>query len=74
MVMSAGDHVASLARPSGNITGLSEQYSDLLPQWLELLKDAVPRASRVGVLIMTPFGPAGGDLGKSFSRQPRSCG
>jgi len=42
--------VASLARPGGNITGLSEQYTDLVLKWLELLKEAVPQASRVGVL------------------------
>jgi putative tryptophan/tyrosine transport system substrate-binding protein len=47
--------VASLARPGGNITGLAEQYTDLGPKWLELLKDAVPQASRVGVLTMPPF-------------------
>ena len=45
--------VASLARPGGNITGLSEQYADLVLKWLELLKDAVPQASRVGVLTMS---------------------
>jgi putative tryptophan/tyrosine transport system substrate-binding protein len=55
MAMSAGDHVASLARPGGNITGLTEQYSELLPKWLELLKEAVPQASRVGVLTMPPW-------------------
>jgi putative tryptophan/tyrosine transport system substrate-binding protein len=45
--------VASLARPGGNLTGLSEQYADLVPKWLELLKEAVPQASRVGVLTMS---------------------
>src|SRR5262245_4367067 len=45
--------VASLARPGGNITGLSEQYGDLVLKWLELLKEAVPQASRVGVLTMS---------------------
>jgi putative ABC transport system substrate-binding protein len=44
--------VASLARAGGNITGLSEQYPDLVLKWLELLKEAVPQASRVGVLTM----------------------
>ena len=53
MVIGAGDFVASLARPGGNITGLSTQYSDLVPKWLELLKEAVPQASRVGVLTMS---------------------
>jgi putative tryptophan/tyrosine transport system substrate-binding protein len=42
--------VASLARPDGNLTGLSEQYADLVLKWLELLKETVPQASRVGVL------------------------
>ena len=45
--------VASLARPGGNITGVSEQYTDLVSKWLELLKEAVPQASRVGVLTMS---------------------
>jgi putative ABC transport system substrate-binding protein len=46
--------VASLARPGGNITGLSEQYADLVLKWLELLKEAVPQASHVGVLTILP--------------------
>src|SRR5262249_27133401 len=52
--------VASLARPGGNITGLSEQYTDLVLKWLELLKDAVPQASRVGVLTMSTLWPVQG--------------
>jgi ABC-type uncharacterized transport system substrate-binding protein len=47
--------VASLARPDGNITGLSEQYTDLVLKWLELLKEAVPQASRVGALTLPQF-------------------
>jgi putative ABC transport system substrate-binding protein len=48
----AEDHgfVASLARPGGNITGLSSQSADLSGKWLEFLKDVVPSASRVAVL------------------------
>ena len=42
--------VASLARPGGNITGLSFQTGALSGKWLELLKDAVPSLSRVAVL------------------------
>ena len=49
--------VASLARPGGNLTGLSEQYADLVLKWLELLKEAVPQASRVGVLTMSTLWP-----------------
>jgi len=42
--------VASLARPGGNITGLSGLASELNTKRLEVLKDAVPRLSRVGIL------------------------
>ena len=42
--------VASLARPGRNITGLSNLSSDLSGKRLELLKETVPRLSRVGVL------------------------
>jgi len=49
--------VTSLARPGGNLTGLSEQYADLVLKWLELLKEAVPQASRVGVLTMSTLWP-----------------
>ncbi len=42
--------VASLARPGGNITGLSDAHGDLVPKRLELLKEVVPSASRVAVL------------------------
>jgi putative ABC transport system substrate-binding protein len=43
--------VASLARPGGNITGLSDGHADLAPKRLELLKEFVPSVSRVGVLF-----------------------
>ena len=46
--------VASLARPGGNLTGLSLMGSELEGKRLELLKEAVPTVSRVGVL----FNPA----------------
>jgi len=42
--------VASLARPGGRITGLSFQTDELSSKWLELLKEALPSASRVAVL------------------------
>src|SRR6266481_981224 len=47
-------HVASLARPGGNITGLTMLLTDLVAKQLEILKEAVSQATRVGVL----FGPA----------------
>ena len=42
--------VASLARPGGNVTGLSTLATELNTKRLEVLKDAIPRLSRVGVL------------------------
>jgi ABC-type uncharacterized transport system substrate-binding protein len=42
--------VASLARPGGNITGLSYMSSDLSGKRLELVREVVPRMSRVAVL------------------------
>ena len=46
--------VASLARPGGNITGLTSMSGDLGPKHLEMLLSMVPRLSRVAVL----FNPA----------------
>src|SRR5262245_49602179 len=42
--------VASLARPGGNITGLTIVSPDLSGKRMELLREMVPRLSRVGVL------------------------
>jgi putative ABC transport system substrate-binding protein len=42
--------VESLARPGGNITGMSSMYPELGAKRLELLKDMVPTAARVAVL------------------------
>jgi len=55
IVMASADPVGeglieSLARPGGNVTGLADAHADLAPKRLELLKEIVPRASRVAVL------------------------
>lgn len=42
--------VGSLARPGGNITGLTVQATELQGKALQLLKEAVPTASQVAVL------------------------
>lgn len=52
--------IASLARPEGNLTGLSLQYTDLAGKRLELFREALPSLRRLGT----------GDLG--YSRQPRA--
>ncbi len=43
--------VSSLARPGGNVTGLSVVVPELVGKSLELLKQAVPRVSRVAILL-----------------------
>jgi putative ABC transport system substrate-binding protein len=43
-------YVASLARPGGNITGLTQVTAELSGKRLELLKETVPGLSRVAVL------------------------
>jgi putative ABC transport system substrate-binding protein len=43
-------HVESLARPGGNVTGLTNLTRELGGKRLELLKEAVPKLSRVAVL------------------------
>jgi ABC-type uncharacterized transport system substrate-binding protein len=50
-------HVASLARPGGNITGLTTILTDLVAKQLEILKEAVPQATRIGVLF-SPTAPS----------------
>jgi putative tryptophan/tyrosine transport system substrate-binding protein len=42
--------VASLARPGGNVTGLSSLGTELNTKRLEILKDTVPKLARVGLL------------------------
>ncbi len=49
--------VASLARPGGNVTGLSLQASELAGKRLELLREVVPRLGRVAIMgnVGNPF-------------------
>jgi putative tryptophan/tyrosine transport system substrate-binding protein len=42
--------IASLARPGGNITGLSDPSAELHGKRLELLKETVPQSARIAVL------------------------
>jgi putative ABC transport system substrate-binding protein len=55
VMMAVGDAVAeglvaSLARPGGNVTGFSSLAPELNTKRLEILKDAVPKLQRVGLL------------------------
>ena len=64
-MMTTADPVAaglidSLARPGGNITGLTLLIRELTGKQLELLKEVVPAASRVGFLLDADSNPARG--------------
>ena len=52
--------VPSLARPGGNITGLSNQTADFEAKRLELLRALVPQVARIGLLynMANPYYPA----------------
>jgi putative tryptophan/tyrosine transport system substrate-binding protein len=43
--------VGSLARPSGNVTGLTNFVSDVVGRRLQLLKELIPELSRIGQLV-----------------------
>ena len=43
--------IASLARPGGNITGLSATVTEIYPKRVELLKELVPKATRIVALF-----------------------
>ena len=46
--------IASLARPGGNVTGLTTYAPELVGKWLQLLKEAAPKTSQVAVLLDSP--------------------
>jgi putative ABC transport system substrate-binding protein len=49
--------IASLAQPGGNLTGVTDIARELAGKRLELLKETIPKVSRVGVLLWKPAGP-----------------
>ncbi len=63
--------VASVARPGGNITGSTFFFPEINAKRLELLKEAVPRASRVA-LLLNPDNPAKEPLLKAMEAAARS--
>jgi putative tryptophan/tyrosine transport system substrate-binding protein len=79
-------HVASLARPGGNITGLSMLLTDLAAKELEILTEVLPQVKRIGVLwnpttpshvpavrqSRTPAKSSGSSLSWCLSEPPRT--
>jgi len=66
VMTNAGDSVAaglvaSLPRPGGNVTGFSSLNTELNTKRLEILKDAVPKLARVGLLWQS-----GGGIGQDL--------
>jgi ABC-type uncharacterized transport system substrate-binding protein len=59
-----GGLVASLARPGGNVTGLSIQAADLANKRLELLREVVPRLRRLALMGNVGFAEAVLEMGE----------
>jgi putative ABC transport system substrate-binding protein len=66
-------HVESLPQPGGNITGLTLVLTDLVAKQLELLKEAVPHATRIGVLS-SPAAPSYGPAVQALETAGKTLG
>jgi putative ABC transport system substrate-binding protein len=65
--------VASLARPGGNVTGFAILTTDLETKKLELLREAIPGVSRIGVL-WNPDNPVWASAWKQLPNAAQSLG
>jgi putative ABC transport system substrate-binding protein len=65
--------VANLARPGGNVTGLSLMHPELSRKRLELLKEVVPKVSRVAILS-NPSNPIAPPLLRETEAAARGLG
>jgi putative ABC transport system substrate-binding protein len=65
-------NVKSLARPGGNVTGLSNLTPDLIGKCMQLLKEAVPGATRVAVLTHPSSATAKTD--KDYATRAQTAG
>jgi putative tryptophan/tyrosine transport system substrate-binding protein len=65
--------VASLARPGGNLTGINMFSAELVAKRLDLLRELVPGAARVGVLV-NPAGPDAGTTLRDVEPAARAIG
>ena len=69
----AAGFVASLARPGGNITGISNMMPDLVGKQLDLLKEVLPKISRVA-LLWNPANPGNAALLRQAQDAARALG
>jgi putative ABC transport system substrate-binding protein len=65
--------VESLARPGGNVTGLSLMAVDLSGKRLSLFKEAVPKLARVAIVI-DPRDPFVRSLGAAYEKAAKAAG
>ena len=63
--------VPSIARPGGNLTGLTFFFAEICAKRIELIKEAVPAATRLGVLV-NPANPSGKAALTTMQRTARS--
>jgi putative ABC transport system substrate-binding protein len=68
----AAGFVASLNRPSGNVTGVTLISSELAPKRLELLRELVTTATKIALLVNpnNPASPKAGNTGRRGRRPP----
>ena len=76
VVMAAADLVSSglvpsIARPGGNLTGLTFFFAEICAKRVELIKEAVPGVTRLGVLV-NPANPSGEAALTAMQRTARS--
>src|SRR5712671_750243 len=65
--------VTSLNRPGGNLTGVTSLGTELIPKRIELLREAVPAATSLGVLV-NPANPPAPDLVMETKDAARTLG
>jgi len=67
--------IKSLARPGGNVTGVSMQWAELGPKEIELLREALPSVTRIAHLldVNTPASKFDEQVTSRAARQPRNC-
>jgi putative ABC transport system substrate-binding protein len=70
----AAGYVASLARPGGNLTGVTSLTAEVGPKRVELLHEVVPTASRIALLINPAAGAMSETLSTSLQAAARKLG